>query len=264
MKAIERAEVRFGLTPVAYQVRRSTRQGTVSIVVSPGQGVMLQAPAGTSPARLAEVVRLKAPWILRQLRRQRGLERVGVKELVSGETFFYLGRQYRLRVVARGDNVKLKGGWLLAPKGRVRKSLVAWYRGHAEERLVERVAYWSGRLQQPVEQVLVREQAMRWGSCDARGNLRLNWRIIQAPMALIDYVVALQAGAPAASKSRRRLLARTGARPCPTTSSGGPRSGSGVQRSSGSGAAGTPPALRFARRAAGTEAGATTSAGPFP
>jgi hypothetical protein len=186
----ERAELQFGNTPVVYSVRRSTRRGTVSIMVSPGLGVVLQAPTGTSRARLAEVVRLKAPWILRQLRRQRGLERVTVKELVSGETFFYLGRQYRLRVVPSAETVKLKGGWLLAPKGRVRNSLVAWYRRHAEERLLERVAYWSGRLQQPVERVLVREQAMRWGSCDARGNLRFNWRVIQAPLALIDYVVA--------------------------------------------------------------------------
>lgn len=186
----ERAEVRFGNTQVPYAVHRSARSGTVSIVVSPQQGVVLQAPTGTSQARLAEVVRLKAPWILRQLRRQRGLVHVAAKEFVSGETFLYLGRQYRLRVSAGVDEVKLKGGWLLAPRQGARTQLVSWYRAHAQERLLERVAYWSRRLQQPVEQVLVREQGMRWGSCDARGNLRFTWRIIQAPMALIDYVVA--------------------------------------------------------------------------
>lgn len=38
--------------------------------------------------------------------------------------------------------------------------------------------------------VLVREQRKRWGSADAKGNVRFNWRVVQAPMRLVDYVVA--------------------------------------------------------------------------
>lgn len=38
--------------------------------------------------------------------------------------------------------------------------------------------------------MLIRAQDKRWGSCDTAGNLRFNWRIVQAPMALVDYVVA--------------------------------------------------------------------------
>ena len=38
--------------------------------------------------------------------------------------------------------------------------------------------------------VLIRDQRRRWGSCDPKGNLRFNWRIVQAPMRLLDYVVA--------------------------------------------------------------------------
>jgi predicted metal-dependent hydrolase len=186
----ERAEVRYGHTPLRYAIRRSPRRGTVSIVVSPQQGVVLQAPVSATRERLAEVVRLKAPWILRQLRRQHGLGQVAAKEFVSGETFLYLGRQYRLRVVAKSSEVKLKGAWLLAPRKRLRPEIVAWYRRHAQERLPDRVTHWAACLQLPAPHVLVREQAMRWGSCDSQSNLRLNWRIIQAPMALIDYVIA--------------------------------------------------------------------------
>jgi predicted metal-dependent hydrolase len=38
--------------------------------------------------------------------------------------------------------------------------------------------------------MLLREQRKRWASCDARGVLRVNWRIIQVPMRLVDYVLA--------------------------------------------------------------------------
>ena len=37
--------------------------------------------------------------------------------------------------------------------------------------------------------VVIADQQKRWGSCDRNGTVRLNWRIIQAPMRLVDYVV---------------------------------------------------------------------------
>lgn len=40
-----------------------------------------------------------------------------------------------------------------------------------------------------VPRVIIADQQKRWGSCNARGTIRLNWRIIQAPMRLVDYVV---------------------------------------------------------------------------
>ena len=72
----------------------------------------------------------------------------------------------------------------------VRKAVVAWYRRHAAERLPERAATWAKKMGMPVPVVLIRDQRRRWGSCDPKGNLRFNWRIVQAPMRLVDYVVA--------------------------------------------------------------------------
>ncbi len=70
-----------------------------------------------------------------------------------------------------------------------RAAVVAWYRSHAAERLPERVGVWAHKLGVVAPRVLVREQRLRWGSCDISGTLRLNWRIVQAPTGLIDYVV---------------------------------------------------------------------------
>jgi hypothetical protein len=66
--------------------------------------------------------------------------------------------------------------------------LTDWYRRHAESRLTERVAWWSSKLEVALPRTLVREQEKRWGSC-APGVVRFNWRIVQAPMRLLDYVV---------------------------------------------------------------------------
>ncbi len=189
-RAMERAEVQFGNTRLHYGVVRSPRRGTVSIIVSPQQGVVLKAPRGVPEERLARVVRQKAPWILRKLREQGDLGPVARREFVSGESFLYLGRQYRLRAQGRSQEAKLKDGWLQVGVADGRRALVGWYRGHARDRLEERVALWAKRMGLEITpRVHLREQAKRWASCDRHGNLRFNWRIIQAPLRLVDYVV---------------------------------------------------------------------------
>ena len=50
-------------------------------------------------------------------------------------------------------------------------------------------AAWRPKAGVPLPRVIVAKQRRRWGSCDQRGTIRLNWRIIQAPMRLVDYVV---------------------------------------------------------------------------
>jgi predicted metal-dependent hydrolase len=118
------------------------------------------------------------------------------REFVSGETFLYLGRQFRLRLVPSATEghvsagVKRVGGRLVVPGGGdLRGQLVAWYRARATRYLRARVARWALTLKVQPTQVLVRGQARRWGSCDAGGALRRNWRVIQAPLWLVDYVV---------------------------------------------------------------------------
>src|SRR5262249_12818918 len=73
---------------------------------------------------------------------------------------------------------------------RVRAALMTWYREHARGHLIEAVGRWARRLEVVPSAILVRDAPKRWGSCDARGNLRLNWRVVQASRRLLDYVAA--------------------------------------------------------------------------
>jgi predicted metal-dependent hydrolase len=198
---VERSSIQWGRTSIPYSVRRSARRGTVSIAIDPREGVLLTAPAATSLGRLDRVVRTKAQWILQRLRLQRELPPPQAeREFVSGETFRYLGRQYRLRVEHGGDGVLLRHGHLVVRVADVgsseqraenaRRALVRWYQRHAAERLPEFATRWAGKLGVSITAVALREQRRRWGSCDRAGSLRLNWRIVQAPRGCIEYVVA--------------------------------------------------------------------------
>lgn len=198
----EHSEVQFGRTLIDYGIRRSQRRKTVAVTVLPTGRVVLTAPTDTSITRLDNVVKNKARWIAGRLRHIRPVAGPAApKEFLTGESFFYLGRQYRLRVLAgKAEGVKLDAGRMVveteaglgadARAARVRALLVGWYRGRAQQRLSVRAAYWAERIGVPSPMVLVREQELRWGSCSSTGVVRFNWRVIQAPSRLVEYVVA--------------------------------------------------------------------------
>ena len=197
--SLETSAITWGGTRLTYAIRRSARRKkTVAVTVDSAGGVLLLAPEDFPTSRLDEVARRKAGWIVQRLR---GVGSNGVppapREFVSGESVMYLGRHYRLKVLpGETGEAKLRGGWLHVPapagagqRDQVRAALVSWLRSHAAERLPERVEIWRSKVGVEMPQVVISDQKRRWGSCDRSGTIRLNWRIIQAPMRLVDYVV---------------------------------------------------------------------------
>ena len=197
--ATETSTVTWGGTHLQYAIRRSARRKkTVAVTVDPAGSVLVVAPEHLAIARLDAIVLRKAEWIARRLRRAEVHGSTPApREFVSGESVLYLGRHYRLKVHPDdAGEAKLRGGWLHVPApagaqqtAHVRAALVSWLRRHAAERLPERVEAWRARAGVPPPRVVVADQRKRWGSCDHRGTIRLNWRIVQAPMRLVDYVV---------------------------------------------------------------------------
>jgi len=199
----ETSSVRYGRTTIEYGIRRSPRRTTVAVAVDPVEGVLLTAPAGVDVARLDSVVKAKAQWIVERLRLvEDGEQGHGPLQWITGESVSYLGRHYRLRVkpVAQPEEPALRGAWLgvevdarldvKATARAVEASVRQWFRVHAVDYLQDRTRMWATKAHVEVADVVVKDQQKRWASCDDKGTLRFNWRIIQAPMRLVDYVVA--------------------------------------------------------------------------
>jgi predicted metal-dependent hydrolase len=204
MTTQERGTLRFGRSTIPYAVERSARRQTLTIAVDVQRGVVVQAPRETTAEKIAEVVRRKAAWVLRRLADLSDLPAPPPpREFVNGESFLYLGRNYRLKAVQQPGGsaavVKLRGGRLNVAlpdggtqdrPGWIRGALIAWYKERARQRLTERVALFAERLGDMPPPVFIRDQEKRWGSCSHKGELRFNWRVIMAPLSLVDYVVA--------------------------------------------------------------------------
>jgi predicted metal-dependent hydrolase len=196
--------IMFGDLLIAYRLRHSDRKKTVSIAVDPRQGVLVTAPQDLDAERVHLIVSRKARWIAERLRALQDVNGdAHEREFVSGESFPYLGRSYRLKVIPHaktGTSLRLLRGRfevivdsalpMVERSSAIRTELRRWYRDHAAQRIPERVAILAQRLGLTTPPILIRDQQKRWASCDRRGQIRFNWRIIMAPMSLVDYVVA--------------------------------------------------------------------------
>ncbi|KAF1078227.1 M48 family metallopeptidase [Methanogenium sp. MK-MG] len=194
--------VRFGATDISYSVKYSVRREQVGISVSPDKSVEIMAPADTPEVKIREIARRKAAWIYEQIQWFDRLSLIDMtKEYVSGETFLYLGRQYRLKVICNGTGpkIKLSGGYfeVTIPEGidvndqkdLVRKALLQWYCSHAEERIKPILARNARRLGIEMPPLNIKYQLKRWGSCTKDGMININVRIAMAPMSQVEYVV---------------------------------------------------------------------------
>lgn len=192
--------VQYGKTEIEYSLEYKERD-TLAIHVHPDTSVEVEAPHGSEMEEIEKRVRKKANWILKQ---QRNFRRYSVefppRKYVSGETHRYLGRQYRLRVfeddipieVVRMDRCMLTMYVNSKAPENVKQVLEDWLRERARTIYAERVDEWHPRferygIQRP--QVVVRKMKFRWGSCTAKGKITLNFKLIQVPKRLVDYVI---------------------------------------------------------------------------
>jgi predicted metal-dependent hydrolase len=194
--------------PISYQIRSSTRARRVRLVVRPGGALEVVKPRGVSQARIEETLREYESWIRRTQARLAMLTSPTTSApLADGHTLPYLGRTLRLtfaptattsslaRVTLRGEQLILAlpatAASLSAEERdtRIRALLERWYRKQAAIVFTERLARWNTHYHFTWATVSVKSQKTRWGSCSRRGNLNFNWRLMLAPLSVLDYVV---------------------------------------------------------------------------
>jgi len=114
-------------------------------------------------------------------------------EYASGETFCYLGRRYRLKLVSRQEQPLQFDGMKFALRQDARPAEAhfrRWYITNGADWLRRRVETLSTRTASNPKRVDVRDLGFRWGSCGKNGVLYFNWKVLQLPVRLVDYVIA--------------------------------------------------------------------------
>ncbi len=197
-RQVQRRLVRWGDRNIVYYLTFAPRT-RLSITVHPDLRVEVVAPEGKSVEEVEARVLVRRSWIARHLRDvERFHPQSSPRRWISGESHWYLGRQYRLSVQTGPAKVWRAGGRIfvqvpgkLAP-AKVRRAMQEWYVDRAREVFRERLDHLRsgharlGRLR-PLIRVLWMTRC--WGSCSTAGTVSLNAELVRAPLSSIDYVI---------------------------------------------------------------------------
>lgn len=188
----------YGTTNIAYSVEFRDRK-TMAIEVHPDGRVQVIAPFQTIPEVIQAKVEKRASWIAKQLRFFKGHSSVKyVHEWISGESIYYLGRQYRIKITEGNPSVKLSGKYLLIQvkdktnKVKIESLVNTWYLEHARSKFQERIELLQPILDKEsliLNELKIRKIGKRWGSCTSKRNIILNIELIKVPVHCIDYVL---------------------------------------------------------------------------
>ena len=177
-----------------FEVRRSERRKTLSLTVDRAGELVAHVPAETSVEELSRWIRSKLLWVHRKLAlKDDAAPKMRAPEYISGETFCYLGRRYKLKVLDRQDQPLEFDGARFTLRHDIRLAkphFRRWYIATGSDWLKRRVEILSARTASQPKRVDVRDLGFRWGSCGKNGVLYFNWKVLQLPVRLVDYVIA--------------------------------------------------------------------------
>ncbi|MDL1163980.1 SprT family zinc-dependent metalloprotease [Yersinia pestis] len=180
---------------LTYTIKRSAKRRKLTITVERDSSVVVHAPEGTSDEKIKQVVDLKRQWIYEKInhpQKYQDLPHAPGKELINGESIYYLGRQYRVEIIKTGlSEVKFSQRFLI-PDGTMSnraEALRKWYVERAKEKIAPKVDYYARQLGVDVAMTRIVDNRYRWGSCTLNDNVNINWKLIKAPMFVIDYII---------------------------------------------------------------------------
>jgi predicted metal-dependent hydrolase len=174
---------------IPYLVQRSARRRSIGLKID-ATGLTIILPQRAPLSEAERVIRLKLAWIEAKLA-ERAAHPVASERpsLQWGSTVWWMGEQRQLQAALRGKLTDDTLYLCAASDARISDALARFYQRSAKPYFAERIAYWSERMDLYPKQLALSSARTRWGSCTSQGVIRLNWRLMQAPASVIDYVV---------------------------------------------------------------------------
>lgn len=184
--------------PPDYQLRRSPRARNATLKISPKKGLEVVLPMRYSIARVADLLNEKRRWIEKNLAAlqqtlsnedphalPKQLHLQAIEELWK---IYYLPSQTKTKVIVRPQyELTLMGQ--LDDVAYCRRILGAWLRNKAKQVLPIYLQELSQELNLPYQNLVIRNQQSRWGSCSSKKNINLNFKLIFLPPDIMRHVL---------------------------------------------------------------------------
>ncbi len=173
-----------------FQVIKSKRK-TYSIQVKESGDVIVKVPAKSTYTNIFAFIKRHEKWITKKLKDSKRKRQTKKKYLENGE-YLFLGRRYVLTLSkSQNKGVVLKNNRLYVKydiKDR-QAALTEYYIKHAREIISQRVDLYASKFGFIFNSIKITKAKKQWGSCSIKGNLHFSFRLVMAPVKIIDYVV---------------------------------------------------------------------------
>lgn len=168
-----------------------SRRKSVALEINENAQLIVRAPFRLSQSRLELILADKIAWIKKKQAEMLKKFKISKKYFIPGEKFLYLGQEYELRLAESFKALELKDYFYLSNKYEKSGQAVFryWYKEAALEKIRERVFYYANKNNFQINQIRLSSARKRWGSCSSQRNLNFSWRLIMAPLFVLDYVV---------------------------------------------------------------------------
>lgn len=168
-------------------VIRSQRR-TVGIQIMSDTSITIKVPTYFPQSEIKKVLEKHKDWITQK--------QVSMKMRTADkqpDEYLYLGKSYPLEIRHNQKNLlelEDKFYFALSKTANVKTYLTSWYKQQANKIIGERVTYYAKIAGVTYKSVAITSAETRWGSCSNQQTLNFNWRLIMAPLEVVDYVVA--------------------------------------------------------------------------
>lgn len=179
---------------INYQVQRSARSRNLRLKINANGSVVVSAPPRASDQLIARFVESNMDWITRNLAKV-----TARKVQLDPDQLMVFGQTYQ-REIHDGDHrvgihpVFIQDGKIhLQPvsntKASIQRTFETFLKTTAQKYIVPRTKQLAELMNITYTTLTLRDQKTRWGSCSSQGGLNFNWRLVQYPTAVIDYVI---------------------------------------------------------------------------
>jgi predicted metal-dependent hydrolase len=170
---------------------RSKRK-TIALIIERDGSFTVRAPMRAPHIAIETFIQQKTDWITRTREKLKSIRPTLGKQYTDGEKFLFLGSSFDLILVGpQKPSLRFDSGFTLSRAAQSKGGLVftRWYKARALEVISERVKHYSQQYDFTPKQVKITSAKTRWGSCSPSGTLNFTWRLVMAPLDVIDYVV---------------------------------------------------------------------------
>lgn len=174
---------------VSYTLKRSQRRSVAIQVVATGR-VIVKAPYLLPKFVIDRFVQKKASWISKKIAVATKFPLQIKNTITEGDTYYYLGSPYAIHIgnfthITATKTIDFPKHLLF--RGKI--ELTNWYIREAKRIITERVEYFASRMHTSYTRISFSDTSSKWGSCTPNNSLQFNWRLVMAPIIVLDYVV---------------------------------------------------------------------------